>query len=421
MSRATSESADWISLIEAGYNLEGSEQQWLDNLCDCADGVLDPSAIRLGYTNRYTPATHQLGLTHFPKIISPLAYIYYSSCDEQSMDVFYRQGRIVETLSNAPLPRNANAKKVYEILMKTFYSADFLGVVCTTGTGESVTFNSLLKERRKPTALEGKRWPQVAAHIGAGLRLRNKLRNLSKDALPVEAILDSQGRMHDGQGPAVERDARENLREVVLRIERARTKAGRSEPDTALDNWEALVDGRWSLVDRFDSDGKRYVIAVINDPAHPDPRGLTPQERQVAELAGLARSTKQISYALGVSNSAVTNCTSRVQEKLGLSSQIELVSFFSQAGLRRKLAEIAVAGERLLVGAYPLIDERWIKDLTESERQVTAQIIAGSTNADIARHRDVSEHTIANQAQAIFRKLEVRSRSELAARLQAER
>src|SRR5262249_33539384 len=154
------------------------------------------------------------------------------------------------------------------------------GVGCATGTGESVTFMALLKERRNPTALERKRWPQVAAHIGAGLRLRNKLRNLSPEALPVEAVLDAQGKMHDGQGPATGRDSRENLREAVLRIERARTNAGRSEPDAALDNWEALVEGRWSLVDRFDSDPKRYVIAVNNDPAHPDPRGLTAQERQ---------------------------------------------------------------------------------------------------------------------------------------------
>jgi DNA-binding NarL/FixJ family response regulator len=148
---------------------------------------------------------------------------------------------------------------------------------------------------------------------------------------------------------------------------------------------------------------------------------LTPTERQVAEYVGQGSSTKQISYSLGVSNSAVTNSTARIQEKLGLSSHVELVSFFSQAGLRRKLAEIAVAGERLLVGAYPLIDERSIKDLTESERHVTAQIIAGSTNADIAERREASEHTVANQVQAIFRKLQVRSRSELAVRLQAER
>jgi DNA-binding NarL/FixJ family response regulator len=69
-----------------------------------------------------------------------------------------------------------------------------------------------------------------------------------------------------------------------------------------------------------------------------------------------------------------------------------------------------VAGERLLVGAYPLIDERSIECLTETERQVTAQILRGSTNADIARRREASEHTIANQVQAIFRKLQVRSR-----------
>ncbi|HET6375121.1 MAG TPA: helix-turn-helix transcriptional regulator, partial [Methylocella sp.] len=91
------------------------------------------------------------------------------------------------------------------------------------------------------------------------------------------------------------------------------------------------------------------------------------------------------------------------------------------SGLRRKLAEAAVAGERLLIGAYPLIDERSIKDLTEAECQITAHIVAGATNADIAMRRGVSEHTVANQVQAIFRKLEVRSRSELAARLQASR
>jgi DNA-binding NarL/FixJ family response regulator len=117
----------------------------------------------------------------------------------------------------------------------------------------------------------------------------------------------------------------------VLRIEQARALAGRSEPDIALDNWEALVEGRWSLVDRFDNDGKRYVIAVINDPAHPDPRGLTSRERQVAELVGLARSTKQISYSLGITNSAVTNSTSRIQEKLVCLLRSNSLAFFLRA------------------------------------------------------------------------------------------
>ena len=88
-----------------------------------------------------------------------------------------------------------------------------------------------------------------------------------------------------------------------------------------MESWEGLVDGRWSLVDRFDTDGRRFVVAVKNDPAHPDPRGLTTREREIAEFVGLGRSTKQIGYTLGVSLSAVTNLTAQAQEKLGLSSR----------------------------------------------------------------------------------------------------
>jgi DNA-binding CsgD family transcriptional regulator len=205
----------------------------------------------------------------------------------------------------------------------------------------------------------------------------------------------------------------------VRRIERARTIAGRDEADAALDNWHGLVDGRWSLVDRFDTDGKRFVVAVKNDPAHPDPRGLTPGERQVAEYVGMGRSTKEIAYILGVSDAAVTNNSARVEEKLGLSSRAEIASFFAQNGLRRKLAEVAFADEQLLIGAYPLIDAASVSCLTQAEREVTAQIIAGSTNFDIALRRGSSVRTIANQINSIFTKLNVRSRSELAARLQA--
>jgi len=55
----------------------------------------------------------------------------------------------------------------------------------------------------------------------------------------------------------------------------------------AMENWRGLVDGRWSLVDRFDSDGKRFVVAVKNDPEARDPRGLSRREQQVSELVGL--------------------------------------------------------------------------------------------------------------------------------------
>ena len=152
----------------------------------------------------------------------------------------------------------------------------------------------------------------------------------------------------------------------------------------------------------------------------PIPRGLTMREREVAEFVGLGRSTKEIGYILGVSLSAITNLTARAQEKLALTSRAELAAFFAPCGFRAKLAEVAISGETLLFGSFPLINERQVQTLTQAEREIVAHLVAGSTNGDIAHRRHTSENTVANQVHAIFRKLGVHSRAELATRLQAK-
>jgi DNA-binding NarL/FixJ family response regulator len=53
--------------------------------------------------------------------------------------------------------------------------------------------------------------------------------------------------------------------------------------------------------------------------------------------------------------------------------------------------------------------------LTETECQVALAVARGRSNAEIARDHEVSVRTIANQVAAIFKKLGVGSRSELAA------
>lgn len=259
----------------------------------------------------------------------------------------------------------------------------------------------------------------MSAHMGAGLRLYQVARQLPLDfdVTAVEAIFDVSGKQYEAKSLATENSARQRLREAVRHIEKMRSQAGRTAVDQTLDAWKGLVEGRWSLVDRFDTDGKRFVIAVKNDPGHRDLRGLSLRERQVAEYLGLGRSAKEISYILGVTASAVTNCISDAQLKLGLASSAELAVFFAPSGLRAKLAETCVAGERLLVGAYPLINEHAIKPLTVAERDILASLLAGATYIDIAGSRQVSFHTVASQAQTIYRKLGVRSRIELAGQL----
>jgi DNA-binding CsgD family transcriptional regulator len=69
-------------------------------------------------------------------------------------------------------------------------------------------------------------------------------------------------------------------------------------------------------------------------------------------------------------------------------------------------------GDEYLVISYPTTAHA---AFTPSEREVLSLVALGQSNASIARARGVSRHTVANQIASAFRKLGIRSRSELAA------
>lgn len=82
---------------------------------------------------------------------------------------------------------------------------------------------------------------------------------------------------------------------------------------------------------------------------------------------------------------------------------------------------VALRATRVDVGAgkYVLLSfprsHDLLDPLTPAERQVALAVLAGLSNA-VARMRGSSPRMVANQLATIFRKLEVRSRAELAAR-----
>ena len=417
--RTSTNQADGISIIEAGYNLEGNDSQWLKRVLDQAAPLLGRDTNPLGWTFHCTPTTFNLGSFSegTPKALTHLARMSHTLATEKSLDLTYRTGTVIATASELVFPRLPDMHKMFKNLLKS-RMRDLLVINCQSGVGSGASIGVLLKETSKATDQEKRRWPQIAAHLGAAMRLRNIAAALSLENSTIEAVLESDEDVYDARGPAKDRDARATLRTIVRRIEHSRTREGREDVDEALANWEGLVSGRWSLVDYFDSDQRRFIVAIKNDPAYPDPRGLTPRERQVAEYVGLGRSSKEIAYTLGLSESAITNCTARVQDKLGMASRTELVSFFAPNGFRRKLAEKSISDERFLIASSSLINTKDFENLSEAEREITILMIAGSTNADIAEKRGVSEYTIANQVQSIFRKLCVRSRGELVVKLQ---
>lgn len=83
------------------------------------------------------------------------------------------------------------------------------------------------------------------------------------------------------------------------------------------------------------------------------------------------------------------------------------------------LSRFELGGERYIVLAHDLSGPDGPRVLTAAEQRVFARLLDGASNAAIARSLGRSPRTIANHVAAIFRKLDVSSRSELVARLAA--
>ena len=84
-------------------------------------------------------------------------------------------------------------------------------------------------------------------------------------------------------------------------------------------------------------------------------------------------------------------------------------SFRRPQGLRLE----APHDESTLVVSFPVPPPDFHELLSSTETAIARDILAGLSNADIARRRGKAVRTIANQVASIYRKLEVRSRLEL--------
>ena len=178
-------------------------------------------------------------------------------------------------------------------------------------------------------------WQRLAAHISAGFRIYRKVgRRFRGDPSDgAEAILESNGDIAHATGAATPRSAREALRAAALAADRARGSLRRRAPDEAVEAWRGLVAGRWTLLDHFDGDGRRYFVVHRNDPDAPDPRALTLRERQVAGYVALGHSNKLIAYTLGLSTSSVGVHLNRAVAKLGARTRAELAGLDSSRGI----------------------------------------------------------------------------------------
>lgn len=198
---------------------------------------------------------------------------------------------------------------------------DALGIVGVdpSGYGALLTSPSPTEIRWPEAKLE--MWARVSIHISTALRLRRAWRVAQEQ--PV-AVLDENARvLHTENSNATYRELLRQSARIVLR-------AASPDRDAAatMIAWRALVAGELSLVDTFDTDGKRLIIARRNRPSGMtvanDP--LSERERRVVEYARLGHPNKLIAYALGISASTVSTHLRSACRKLGAPNRIALIA-----------------------------------------------------------------------------------------------
>jgi DNA-binding CsgD family transcriptional regulator len=139
----------------------------------------------------------------------------------------------------------------------------------------------------------------------------------------AEAILDRDLRLVHAEGAAGTRDAQIRLLESARA--RARAIDGSPGASESLRGWRPLTNARWTLVDSFERDGTRYIVARENQCSVAGLADLSPRERQVLTYVGLGQSTKETAYALGISDSTTRVFLRRGLRKLGMTSRTELL------------------------------------------------------------------------------------------------
>jgi DNA-binding CsgD family transcriptional regulator len=404
-------STSLVDVVEAAYTLDGDHHAWLTRLAEAARPSLDRGlgvVAYVGETRTLRPVdVAMVGVTEgVHRLLRAVGERAAGEVDETYLGQPMRFVSVSETTFFGDALRSD-----WEETGRACGLVDGVSVYVHSTANRTVHLFAGSASLERPSARERRAWLRVASHIAAGHRVLTLLSQGGPMDAQCDAVFDPCGRLLDARNEATTPTARKALRDAVCAMERARGPMRNSATGRALELWRGLVAGRWSLVDRWDSDGRRFIVAIENAPESVDPRALRPREGAVARLAAEGAGPKDIAYALGISQSNARAVLASALAKLGLSSRAELFRWNPAHAHVHALAP-ALSLEALVILERPP-SHLELTRLTEAERTVARLAADGMTNHEIARTRGTSVRTTANQMAGILRKLGVASRADI--------
>jgi len=315
-------SPDVIAIIEAIYRIECEPVPWLTGILEAALPLMDQG---LGLSaGTYDAAGSTLAVEGFVSVGTPPGSSEKIAATSYDFTPTFVDagllGHVCEAASKVDGWRDLAF--VCNGTLLPFGIRDRIGINGLSTDCSGTIIGIHLPVERGPTAAERRRYAMIAGHLGAAHRLRRRMR---AGIASTEAVVAPSGRIEHAEGEATMPGALAQLSGAARAIDKARSKAGRRIQERALGAWTSMVGAQWTLVEEYESDRRRHLLARRNDPAAPGPELLSERERQVVSFAVLGHHDKLIAYELGISHSTVRVLLHRARNKLGVDSRDDLV------------------------------------------------------------------------------------------------
>jgi DNA-binding CsgD family transcriptional regulator len=335
--RSQRRTPDVLSVIEAAYRIDAPPDVWLKALADTIYGQIGVGHGLFGFCYDVSEQC-RLSVRERVEIGMPEGLDEQMTGNLEALPDWYIRGTFVRC--DAGTSSHIEDARIRELstmqmdaLAQMFGWRDIFIVSGMDPSRHGVYFGAWLDKQTKLGRVTHATWARVAVHLAAAYRLRRRLApSEASRAETADAVLSPAGRIEHAQNEAQPSEARHILQDAVVTVERARGRVRRESPERAVAAWPGLVSGRWTLVDHFESDGKRYVLARKNDVALTGFAALSLRERQALGYAALGHTNKLIAYEMGISASTVSVLLHRAAKKLGAETRGALIERY-QAGL----------------------------------------------------------------------------------------
>jgi DNA-binding CsgD family transcriptional regulator len=319
-----------IRVVEVAYQIDLDQAQWLEQLADVFSTMHGAEHGLMLYA--YDASEPEEGakiedyaLYGLDEDFARETIRHHAESSTDEIQRVYKSGIRCGTVSEILAPAGILPLE-HESFGRFHYTniiEDAWGLSASNPDGRGLGIAAPLAEVSQMSEAMRELWALVGVHLATAYRLRSPRGRggAREDEEADTAILEPDGTLIHAEGVAFEDSSREKLSDSVRQIDRARSRKLRHEPHEALPMWKGLVEGRWTLVERNDSDGRRFVVAHPNDPRFDQPQALTQRERQVVAYAAQGDSTERISYSLGFDQQSVETLLASAMEKLGVKSR----------------------------------------------------------------------------------------------------